>query len=63
MRVLLETRKDSFMLAAVSRSSRSLRRRAARSHKQPDKQKFLDAGSVMIKYFDVELFPREDVWK
>lgn len=63
MKVLLETRKNSFMPVAVSRGSRSLRRRAAWSHKQPDKQKFLDAGSVMIKYFDAGLFPREDVWK
>lgn len=61
--VLLETKKDSFVLEGVSRGSRSLRRRAERSHKQPDKHKSLDAGSVMIKYFDVGLFPREDVWK
>lgn len=51
------------MLVAVSRASRKLRRRAARSHEQPDKHKFLDAGSMMIKYFDVGLFPRKDVWE
>lgn len=51
------------MLAAVSRGSRNLRRMVVQNHKQQDKHKFLDAGSVMIKYFDVGLFPRKDVRK
>lgn len=56
-------KKDNSVLAAVSRGSRNLRRMVAQNHKQQDKHKFLDAGSVMIKYFDVGLFPREDVRK
>lgn len=61
--VLLETKKDNSVLTAVSRGSRNLRRMVAQNHKQPDKHKFLDAEGVMIKYFDVGLFPREDVRK
>lgn len=61
--VITDKKKDNSVLAAVSRGSRNLRRMVAQNHKQQDKHKFLDAGSVMIKYFGVGLFPRKDVRK